>query len=245
MLYNVHDNFIGRALDLYGEYCEVECEMFRRFVRPGAVAVDVGANLGAHTVFFARQVTPSGTVAAFEPQRILFQTLCANLALNDLGNVFAFQQAVGAKRDFLVVPPLDYTRETNFGSVALRNYRSGEPVAVVRLDDLNLPACDFLKVDVEGMEREVLEGAMALIGRFKPVMYVENDLPHKREALARFVDALGYKMYWHQPPYFNPANFFGNRDNVFGGLVATNMVCIHRDVPRELADLVPIVLPSG
>ena len=211
-------------------------------VQPGSLVVEVGANLGAHTVFLARHVTPSGTVVAFEPQRIIFQTLCANLALNSIRNVFCFQQAVGAKPGSLVVPPLDYTSETNFGSVALRQYRSGETVPVVTLDDLNLAACHFLKVDVEGMEQDVLEGAKDLIARCKPVLYVENDIPHKAGALAHYIDSLSYKMYWHQPSYFNPHNFFGNPENVFRGIVATNMVCIHRSVAQNLTGLTPVSL---
>ncbi len=111
MLYNIYDNVIGRSLDLYGEYCESEIELFRQVIQPDSVVLEVGANIGAHTVFLARQVMPSGMVVAFEPQRIVYQTLCANLALNSIRNVFCLQQAVGAKRGSLVVPPLDYTRE--------------------------------------------------------------------------------------------------------------------------------------
>ena len=107
MLYNIHDTFVGRSLDLYGEYCEAEIEVFRQFIRPGAMVVEVGANIGTHTVFLAQHVTSSGFVVAFEPQRIVFQTLCANLALNNLTNVFCYQQAAGAKPGSLVVPPLD------------------------------------------------------------------------------------------------------------------------------------------
>ena len=242
MLYNIHDTFIGRALDLYGEYCEGEIDVFRQIVRPGSLVVEVGANIGTHTVFLAQQVTGSGMVVAFEPQRIVFQTLCANLVLNDVRNVFCFQQGVGAKAGSLVVPPLDYTSENNFGCVALRNYQSGEQVPVVRLDDLDLPACHFLKIDVEGMEQEVLEGAVNLISRYKPVMYVENDLPHKAETLTRFIESLSYKMYWHRPAYFNPRNFFGNRENVFPEYVAINMVCIHQSVSQQLPGFEPVTL---
>ena len=245
MLYNIHDNFIGRSLDLYGEYCEAEAELFRQVVQPGSLVVEVGANLGAHTVFLARHVTPSGTVVAFEPQRIIFQTLCANLALNSIRNVFCFQQAVGAKRGSLVVPPLDYTRENNFGGLHLGSYQTGETVQVMRLDDVVLTACHFLKIDVEGMEREVIEGATELITRFKPVMYVENEDPDKSDALVRLIDSLSYKMYWHRPFYFSPNNFFGNLHNVFPNTIAFNMVCLHESVTQNLTGLEPVTVPPA
>ena len=67
MLYNVNDVYIGRSLDQYGEYCEGEVELFRQVIREGDVVFDAGANIGAHTVFFARATGPRGIVFAFEP----------------------------------------------------------------------------------------------------------------------------------------------------------------------------------
>ena len=64
MLFNVNDRYIGRSLDLYGEYSEGEVALFRQIVWPGDVVVDVGAHVGAHTLFFARQVGPAGRVLA-------------------------------------------------------------------------------------------------------------------------------------------------------------------------------------
>ena len=86
MLYNVNDIYIGRSLDLYGEYSEGEIALFRQFLRPGDVVVEIGAHIGTHTVFFAKTVGPTGVVFAFEPQRVVHQTLCANIALNSLSN---------------------------------------------------------------------------------------------------------------------------------------------------------------
>ena len=88
MLYNEHDIYIGRSLDLYGEFSEGECDVFRQLIQPGWTVLELGANIGSHTVFLAKRVGPSGRVIAFEPQRIVFQTLCANIALNNLLNVF-------------------------------------------------------------------------------------------------------------------------------------------------------------
>src|SRR5436309_7187120 len=111
MLYNIHDQYIGRSLDLYGEFSEGEVELFQQIVKPGDVVIDVGANIGAHTLWFAKTVGNGGGVVAFEPQRLIFQTLCANLALNNVMNVMAFWQAVGEAPGVIVVPIFDPNKE--------------------------------------------------------------------------------------------------------------------------------------
>lgn len=235
MLYNIHDMYIGRSLDLYGEYSEGEVELFRQVVHPGNVVVEVGANFGAHTVFLAQQVGIGGMLLAFEPQRIVFQTLCANLALNNIPNVFALHQAAGAESGSIKVPALDYRRENNFGGLALGSFDVGEDVPVVTIDSFNLQRCHFIKVDVEGMETDVLRGATRTIERFKPVLYVENDKREKAEELVRHIDSIGYNMYWHLPYYFSPNNFFGNPNNVFPNTVSINMVCVHKSIPQNMS----------
>ena len=58
--------------------------------------------------------------------------------------------------------------------------------------------------------------------------------PNKSAALVRIIDDLGYAMYWHVPPLFNPNNYFGNPINVFGDTVSMNMLCVHRSVPLSV-----------
>src|SRR5918993_5744771 len=106
MMYNVNDQYIGRSLDLYGEYSEGEVDLFRQILRQGDLALDVGANIGVHTVPMARLVGERGSVLAIEPQRLAYQTLCGNVALNGLLNVWCHNVAVGDTRGSLVVPLL-------------------------------------------------------------------------------------------------------------------------------------------
>jgi FkbM family methyltransferase len=228
MLFNFNDIYIGRSLDLYGEWTEGEVELFQQLIYPGNHVVEAGSNIGAHTLFLANAVGPTGSVLAIEPQRLVFQTLCANLALNDIPNVDARQLALGSRPGTTMVPALDYTQSNNFGGVALGRYAEGETVQVIPLDSFNLPSCDFLKIDVEGMETEVLEGAAATIARCQPVIYVENDRQDKSTRLIRTLDAFGYKMYWHLPYLYQPMNFAGNSENVFDGIASANMVCVHQ-----------------
>jgi FkbM family methyltransferase len=248
MLFNVNDMYIGRSLDLYGEFSEGEVDVFRQIVQPGDLVLDIGANIGAHTLFFARQVGPSGRVLAFEPQRIVFQTLCGNMAINGVTNVWCQLAAVGAELGEIRVPWLDCHSVNNFGGLALGGHASGDPVPVITVDSLKLPSCKLIKLDVEGMEEQVLRGAVQTLNDLKPILYVENDRADRAAALIQFIDELGYAMYWHCPPLYNPLNHDQNAVNVFGQIVSKNMVCVHRsvnvqmnefqavDVPRESAD---------
>ena len=170
MICNLHDRFIGKSLMKYGEFSHAECSLFQELILPGAVVIEAGANVGAHTLFLANQVGPEGIVYAFEPQRIVFQTLCGNLALNSIPNVIAMQVAVGAEIGQIQVPQPDYLHVGNFGAVSLEGSVAGEVVPVATIDSLLLQRCDFIKADVEGMEEFVLRGGEKTIRKHRPVL---------------------------------------------------------------------------
>jgi|KBSSwiStaDraftv2_1062776.scaffolds.fasta_scaffold07180_4 FkbM family methyltransferase len=237
MLYNKHDIYIGGSLQKYGEFSVGEQDVFSQIVGPGAVVVEVGANIGAHTVELARLAGRDGEVHAFEPQRIVFQALCANLALNQRTNVFARQAAVGAKSGTIAVPHLDPSARDNFGGVSLREVTFGESVPLIALDSLDLPACHLLKVDVEGMEVDVLKGGEQLIETHRPIMYIENDRVERSEELLRVVERLRYNAYWHLPRIFNPENYFGDAENVFGDIESGNILCVPSETQLAVAGL--------
>lgn len=227
MLYNIHDAYVGRSLELYGEFSFGEIELFEQLLKPGMTIIDVGANIGAHTLYFAEVAGPGGNILAFEPQRTLHQMLCANLALNEVANARAMQMGVGRSPGQAFIPAIDYGQTGNFGGVSLdAQERGGETVMVVPLDGIGLDACHFIKIDVEGMEEEVIAGAAGVIKRDRPVLYVENDRRPKSAGLIARLQALNYRLFWHLPPLFNERNIYGNSDNVFPGIVSINMLCL-------------------
>lgn len=228
MAYFPHDQYIGRSLDLYGEFSPGEADFFSQVLKPGMVAVDVGANAGAHSVLFARKVGPTGLVLAFEPQRPIYQLLCTNLTMNGLLHARPIHAASGSISGSIQVPPLDYSKEANFGSLSLGNWNVGESVPVLPIDSFNLPACHLIKADVEGMEAEVLRGAAKTIEKYKPVLYVENDRAEKAKELIELMRSMEYRLYDHRSPYFSPQNHFQNSENVFGNTYSFNVIGIHR-----------------
>lgn len=235
MLYHLNDAYVGRSLDVYGEYSELEAQLFRHVLRSGLVAVDVGANIGAFTVALARAVFPGGSVIAIEPQRILHQMLCANLALNGIRNVRALQAGAGRAFGKAIAPIIDFAMPSNFGGVPLVPSGPGEVVDIVPIDTLGLPACHFVKIDVEGMEVEVIDGAAETIERCRPILYVENAYTDKSPVLIERLRALGFRLYRHVPPLFNRANFLGHDRDIFGDVASYNMLCLPRESPNQPA----------
>jgi FkbM family methyltransferase len=214
------DAFIAACFARYGEYSRDEFELLAQIAKPGMTIVEVGANIGAFTVPLARKCAP-GVFYAFEPQQLVFQALCANLANNGIENVIATAEACGDQLGHAVVPPVDYAASRNPGGVSLVEDGSpGRRVAVITLDSLAIPHCGLLKIDAEGFEPKVIRGATELNRRCRPALYVENDRLHQEKELIELIAGLGYRLYWHFPSIAGDDELFGKR------LTSRNMLCI-------------------
>jgi FkbM family methyltransferase len=214
-LYNRHDIAIGVSIEAYGEYFESEVAVFAQILRPGDGACDVGANIGTHMLAMARLVGPEGTVVALEPQRRMHQLLGANIALNNLRHATALHAAAGARPGRVRIPVVDSGARANFGGVSASIDGPGESVPLVTLDEVaDLPRLRLIKIDVEGMEAAVVRGAARLLRKHRPYLYVENDRHEKSRALIELVRGHGYRVFWHLPMFFNPANFAGNSQQI-------------------------------
>src|SRR5690606_32802828 len=113
------------------------------------------ANIGIYALFFARCVGPVGRVLSVEPQPRVARLLQTNMGLNAAHHVTVWQGALGEAPGRLQLPAVDYGREQNFGGIALASQARGVSVEVRTLDSIALRRCDFIKMDVEGMEPAV------------------------------------------------------------------------------------------
>jgi FkbM family methyltransferase len=218
MLAFTGDQYMTPTLEKRGAYSPEEWAILDQMTLPGMTVVEAGANIGVHTIPLARKCAP-GPLIAFEPQQRVFQVLCANLALNDIGNVLAYPEACGEAEGEAVIPFLDYDAAQNFGGISLHGMETpGVKVRVVALDSLELAACGLLKIDVEGFEPQVLKGARQTIARCRPMIYTENDRPQNQGEVIGLLTEMGYTLYWHTPRLAD-AELFGR------SIVSVNLFC--------------------
>lgn len=220
MVYNKHCHYVGKALELYGEYCEHEIELFKQLIKPTDVVWEIGANTGSQSVALAKLV-PSGAYVGFEPQHELFKLLVTNLALNNCENALPYNFALGSEPSLIALPKVNYHLPNNFGAVSLIGSKdpSNTKVEIRSIDDLSwLSKPNFIKIDVEGMETSVLKGGVKTINETTPIIYIENDRLDKSVELIENLWDLNYELYWHITPYFNDKNFFGNKHNIYGNV---------------------------
>ncbi len=229
-------DMISIFADLYGEWSELELRLFQKFLAPDSNIVEVGANLGLHSVPLAK-FAGRGKVICFEPQRIVFQLLCANVALNDLTNVFAYNIAVSDEERELAIQSSDYETPWNYGAFSLAKGMStegsypgpvaSESVTAIRLDTFRpvteLPSIALLKIDAESHELAVLEGAAGQIARHRPVIFLENNSEQHGDVLIRRVESFGYRPYWFCDERYQPDNF--NRVGIKVPGFDVNMIC--------------------
>ena len=244
------DEYIGRALSADGGYSPQECEFLCRLVGAGDCVVEIGANIGAITVPLARAVGMSGRVLAFEPQPESFALLERNVHDNGLSEiVMTNSSALAAAPGKSAMPLLAELGHRNYGNVVL-DPTASQPVEVLTLDGvLGITDIALIKLDVEGAEAAVLEGAKATIARCRPLLYVENHVAEKSAALLRLIRSLGYRCYHHQPRIASPAcNAQDDRGLYLRDIVSLNLLCVPQErlakYQEHILDLRPAVPES-
>jgi FkbM family methyltransferase len=178
----------------------------RKHFGDGVVVIDGGANIGVYTLELARILNGWGHVYAFEAQEKIFYALAGNVIMNNFLNVTARFNALGSAVGTIKIPELNYNAPGSFGSFELKKTareqdvgqtidytKATAEVPMITIDSLQLPRVDFIKIDVEGMEVDVLEGAAETIKRCRPMLFVEI-LKSDPEKIAAMFRAHDYKM---------------------------------------------------
>jgi FkbM family methyltransferase len=169
----------------------------------GVVAIDCGANIGVHTIEWANTMSGWGSVLAIEAQERIYYALAGNITINNCFNAFAVHGAVSSESGVLQIPSPNYLVPSSFGSLELRqrqgnefigqtiDYENTVNVRKLTLDEFNLPRVDLIKLDVEGMELEALEGASRTIEESRPIMLIEK-IKTDAAQMRRWLEARGY-----------------------------------------------------
>lgn len=197
-------DLVGRAMFFAGDLDPKVSWVVDTYVKQGDITLDIGANLGLVTLRMAQKVGPSGQVHAFEPNPSIHKYLVPTLERNALSTVFLHKIALGsvASTLSLMVPKVN-AGAASFVDVGGREVDYRVEVPVVRLDaflaQTNLPRVDFIKMDVEGFEAEVLKGGSRMLRDMPPrvILFEENgriDGEILPETLQLLIDN-GYKIF--------------------------------------------------
>jgi len=172
------------------------------------IVYDIGANFGEFSLFLSKATAPNGQVVAFDPIQQNCADIADNLALNNLHNVKIIQKGVGSHKEskVLKVDP-DATQRASFNEEIKKSTQGKSHVLEITFEidsldsiiaDQKLPEPDFVKIDVEGFELEVLQGMTNTIQRKKPPLFIENHGSNDGEKnknianIVGFVKPLGY-----------------------------------------------------
>lgn len=157
----------------------------------GVVALDCGANIGVHSVEWGKMMNGWGFVYSFEAQTPIYYALCGSLILNSCFNVRAKNIALGKTNGHIGVPNINYFKNSSFGSVEIKqrentewigqeiNYNNTYEIPLCTIDSFNFERVDFIKIDVEGMEEDVFDGALSTIEKLKPIIFFEHSKSNK------------------------------------------------------------------
>lgn len=201
-----NDSSVMTMIQRDGVYEPWLISLLERLLKPNSVMIDVGANVGVISLF-AGKLCKNGKVYAFEPQKDLYAHLQTNSIENHVPNVVAYQLAVDDKGGKLFLHREGNVGLFDYGGAMLSSSpdEESEEVSCISLDSWvtahSIDRLDFIKVDVEGMELSVLQGATSSILKYQPILLVEfypDKLKKTRKngaySLFQFVRSMNYKV---------------------------------------------------
>lgn len=166
----------------------LELKLARQYTPRNAVYVDIGANIGNHLVFFGL-FSDVKKIFAFEPNPELFPILSKNVDLNQLTPITTlYQNAIGSRQSRGVLVGATDTDDISYTDKSVQIMDNGD-IEILPLDDIIKDKVDFIKIDVEGMEIEVLKGSLNRISVDKPVLFIESD---KISEVLKILEPYGY-----------------------------------------------------
>ncbi|KAA0680654.1 FkbM family methyltransferase [Roseomonas genomospecies 6] len=188
------------------DWSEPELRELHQFVSPGGVFIDAGANIGLYTLKAARLAGQEGIVVAVEPGTTAADRLAANVAMNRFATVRLVRKALSDRNGTAVLHHVSAGGDLQaFSLLGDSATRDGEEVATVTLDtlveELKLPRIDCIKMDVEGAEPMVVEGARRSLERWHPTILFEvnSAILHRRgertDGCWERLEAMGYR-FW-------------------------------------------------
>lgn len=232
-----NDNIISQCIVLFGEYCHAEIGIMSRYLDKDSLYVDIGTNIGYHAKGVNHEV--GCNVIGFEPHPSHFCVAAYNCQGK---NILLYHTALGNKTGTIDLKDFDHEKVSNYGDITTNVEDDDEVISVPlkKLDTFNLDKCTLMKIDVEGAELGVLQGAVKTIKKHRPVIFYEAMDAEVWQACHNFLDTRDYKQYWVTcknkplaPTYKEcPANPF--KDSGVSNILA---VPIEKEQPTDLVEV--------
>jgi FkbM family methyltransferase len=217
MLINRNDTVVGKSISLSGgwenKYISLLKDLISKFYRPESPIdiIDAGANLGVYSLSLSKINGFKIKVFAIEAQRLIFQMLNANIALNSIENVWTFNNVLGeinGEITQLEFPDLNYP--ANFGAFEInkdvrnadydgRRFMEIENVESINIDSIPVKNCALIKLDIEGMENLALRGGIGILKTMKPIVFFERHKTDYKE-VKLILQECGYSL-WELPEH--------------------------------------------
>lgn len=167
----------GRGIYIFREDLEPELQLLPRLLPKGATFIDIGANVGVYSVLAANAVGPGGRVISIEPFPDIYAQLYRNVAANGFGGIVRTRNFCASNTTGPTTLWMNHNRPHSF-SLNREGNATGLSVLSIRLDDLvaweKLERLDYMKIDAEGAELSILEGAETVLDAFRPIIQVED-----------------------------------------------------------------------
>lgn len=219
------DMFIGNSIKHYGEYTQIEIIHMTPYINKDSIVYDIGGNIGYHATAFA---TMAKEVHSFEPNNKNFALLEMNMSKFD--NAYLYNCAVSFRDGETFISDYSLDENDNYGKCEISS--EGQPCKTFKIDSLNVPPPDLIKIDVEGHELSVIVGAGNTIADHKPVIFYESMHGTGFDTIYDFLTSLGYTIYWTHAYNFNEHNFYGNDTNIFVNSGVINCLAVPADKPQ-------------
>lgn len=220
MILDLKDRGISRELALYGVHEKASTEQIKKLLTPGMKIVEIGANIGYYVLIEAKLVGKKGYIYAFEPSPYNFNLLKRNINLNNYRNIEIHQKAIGSQNEkakFYIANRSNlsgFIKRENMKYMYKNDGSDIIEVDVVKLDDfLKEKKIDLIRMDIEGFEKEALNGMKVVLNSKNSPKYlfieIHSKLLHKKNSsgkeIIRYLERFGYSVI---------KSFYGGRKDI-------------------------------
>lgn len=199
IIVNKHDEYIGKNVLTLGRWEPHIRNVLSSIIKEGDTVIDIGANIGTHTLYMSKLVGNSGKVHAFEPESNNYNSLFFSLMINKCFNTKVYHCGIGDCYKSMYIN--DIWKRTNisnnFGAISLQQEQTSkedEEISVYPLDSFLFQSVRLIKIDAEGMEESIIKGMMTLLCECRPYIIIEIHLDNVRNML-HIMNSMEYKLF--------------------------------------------------